>query len=249
MINESLVLSLLALIAVSVGITIIGLWFVRRFFDLATIKHEEVIAGYLFNAILFVYAVVLAFVVFAVWEKYSLTQQSVTNEAAALVVAFRDTQTLPEPVRTDAQAALKGYAFIVMSREWASHGSVLRHTTPDPLNAVWKIYREGNFQDQQLSLRALENQRHLRHLAGEASLPFIFWPLLIGGGFITITFSYFFVMKHFATQALLTALFTLVIVGVLALIFSLNYPFTGPVQISQDPFRHALEQFNALNLN
>lgn len=249
MINASLVSSLLTLIIVSVGVTIVGLWLIRRFFNLATIKREEVIVGYLFNAILFVYAVILAFVVFAVWEKYSLTQQSVTNEAAALVVAFRDTQTLPEPARTDAQAALKGYAFFVMSREWASHGNVIKHTTPDPLNTVWKIYREGNFQEPQSSLRALENERHLRHLAGEASLPTIFWPLLIGGGIITIAFSYFFVMKHFMTQAFLTALFTLVIVGVLSLIFSLNYPFTGPVKISQDPFRHALEQFNALNLN
>ena len=44
-------------------------------------------------------------------------------------------------------------------------------------------------------------------------------------------------------------LFTTVIVGTLLLIFSLNYPFTWSVQVSKDPFRHALEQFKAVNLN
>ena len=29
----------------------------------------------------------------------------------------------------------------------------------------------------------------------------------------------------------------------------LNHPFTGPVQVDKEPFRHALQQFNALNLS
>lgn len=252
-----LALSALVLITASLCITIFGLWLVRRFLNVRAIKREEVVAGYLFNAILFVYAVILAFVVFAVWERYSTTQQSVTNEAAALVAAFRDTQILPEPARTDAQQALGNYAYFVMSREWASHGAVTQHRTPDPLNSVWRTYRElqpttsqeeSALSDAMDSLRSLEEQRHLRHLAGEASLPPIFWPLLISGGIITLGFSYFFVMRHFVTQALLTGLLTIVIIGVLFLIYSLNFPFTGQVQISRDPFRHALEQFKALNL-
>lgn len=34
---------------------------------------------------------------------------------------------------------------------------------------------------------------------------------------------------------------------VLFLILSLNQPFTGREHISREPFRHALQQFNALN--
>lgn len=229
----------------------------RPYLKSRSLKNDEAIVGFLFNAIALVYAVVLAFVVFAVWDRYTITRAVVTNEAAATVVAFRDTQGLPEPVRTQAQTGYRHYVQEVITKEWKSHGAVMRHTTPDPLNKIWGTYRgfapqdasgEAGLSTAQSSLSNLESQRHFRHLAGEASLPQIFWPLLIAGGIITIISSYFFTMKSVSAHYILTAILATVIAGILFLIFSINYPFTGNVRVSQDPFRHALQQFDALNI-
>jgi formylglycine-generating enzyme required for sulfatase activity len=98
------------------------------------------------------------------------------------------------------------------------------------------------------SLHELELQRHLRHLSGEATLPSVFWPVLVVGGVIVILFSYGFHQNKLPVQAGMTALLAGLLTLVILLIFSLNIPFTGPVAVSQQPLRHALAQFDAIDL-
>ncbi len=249
MIDLSIILSAIAFLAISVVIALFGLWAHRLLLDTKHLKREVAIVGYIFSAIALIYAVVLAFVVFAVWERYSASQQVVTSEAASLVVAFRDTENFPEPIRSDAQKAFYDYAHTIMDKEWTNHGAVMTHTKADAINPIWTIYKNANASDAaQDRLHTLEEQRHLRHLAGEASLPIVFWPLLIGGGLITIGSSYFLIMGSLRAQHLLTAMLTIVVAGVLFLIYTLNFPFTGQIPVSKDPFRHALQIFQAMDL-
>lgn len=241
----------------AVVLAVAGLLVARRSFRLPRDVGENDIAGFLYAVIGVVYGVVLAFVVFVVWERFAAVDEAVTTEAADLVAVFRDTQTFPEPLRQQAQDSLRTYATEVTASEWASHSGAKPHRTPDLLNPVWAIYRqlrptsaqeEAQREDQMERLHELERQRHLRHLAGESTLPPFFWPVLVIGGILTIAFSYFFVLETLWLQAAMTAVLTALITGILFLIFSLNQPFTGEVHVSQEPMRHALEQFNALNM-
>lgn len=249
MLSTPIILSATLFISGSVIVTLFGLRLFRRFMNIKKLKHEEAVVGYIFSAIALIYAVVLAFVVFAVWEQYSVSQQVVTSEAAALVGAYRDTETFPEPMRAEAQQAFYDYTHTVMDKEWTTHGAVLPHTKADAINPIWSIYTKAKASDAALErLHGLEQQRHLRHLAGEASLPIVFWPLLIGGGLITICSSYFFIMRSLRAQYLKTAMLTIIIAGVLFLIYTLNRPFTGRVPVNKDPFKHALQIFRVMNL-
>lgn len=245
----SLFLTAVAIIGLAVVTALLGLWFFRRVRDIEHFKIEEPVVSYLFNAVGLIYAVVLAFVVFAVWEHYSQAEDLVTNEAAAAVVVYRDVELLPEPQRTAAKQNFRFYARYVMDNEWDTHGTVVQHQKPDVLNRLWANIRQGSgsasVRDR---LHALEDARHRRHLAGEDSLPSIFWPLLIGGGVIVIFFSYFFLMQSMRAHYLLTSMLTIVIAGVLFLIYTLNSPFTGPDPVSKDPFLHAIEMFKSLDL-
>jgi len=177
--------------------------------------------------------------------------------AAAAVVAYRDTQVFPEPIRSEAQAAFRSYVKEVMENEWASHGTVKPHRSRDALNPVWNVYRryqpteplaQAEFDGAQSRLHDLELQRHQRHLAGEASLPNVFWWLLVGGGVITVAMSYLFVVERRSVQVLQVSLLTGFIAAVLSLILALNFPFTGDVHVSRGPFKHALLNFAALDL-
>src|SRR5207245_364290 len=140
-------------------------------------EGQNDIAGFLFTTMGVLYAVVLAFVVFAVWEQFARGEQAVTAEAAALISVFRDTQDFPAPYR---------------------------------LNPVWAVYRKVGqtralgavqYADVLTQLHALELQRHLRHLSGEASLPNVFWWILVLGAVGTVAFTYVFQMANLRLHA------------------------------------------------
>jgi hypothetical protein len=236
-----------------------GLLLVRRYVGRPARDTNEV-PGFLYAVVGVIYGVMLAFIVLVVWERYAATDLAVTTEAADLVAVFRDTQAFPEPLRQQAQVALRAYAHEVVTNEWRSwitDGHIVPHTRPDPLNPVWAIYRQvragGDLDTTEVEhaaerLHALERQRHLRHLSAEGTLPPVYWPVIIVGFLTTVGFSYFFRLENLALQAVMTALHAAVLAGVLLLIVSLNEPFTGPVAVEPAPFEHALDHFNALNL-
>jgi hypothetical protein len=242
----------IALVLLAGVTTALGVLLARRFARKAGIDGENDIIGWMFSGIVVVGAVFLAFVVFSVYERYSALRTATTEEAAQLVVVYRDTQTFVGPARTNAQEALRKYASDVMSKEWESHGLLLPHTSGDALNPVWAAYRSRPGADPNGSaegrLHDLEKLRHLRHLAGEASLPGGFWPLLTGGAGVTIVAALFFSMQRAGVQVVLTTLLAMMLTGTLLLISALNRPFTGPIPISQRPFQHAVLNFDALDL-
>src|SRR4051794_2901933 len=231
---------------------IVAVILVRRFAHPNRDDSENGIVGWMFSGIVVVVAVLLAFVVFSVYERYSNLRNTTTEEAAQLVVVYRDTEQFSEPARTRAQAALRTYASDVTKNEWKSHGLLLAHNSPDALNSVWAAYqsRAGASPngDVEARLHDLEHLRHLRHLASEASLPPGFWPLLISGAVATILASLFFSMKRAVDQVVLTTLLTVILCGTLLLISALNRPFTGPTPISKRPFEHAVVGFHAIDL-
>jgi len=247
----------LAVVIGAVVAAVAGLMVVHRLPAFEQAFHDNEVAGILFGVMGVLFGALLAFVVFATWERFATAQESVVSEAAAALVAYRDTQDFPEPQKTDAQAAFRAYVQQVIDREWASHGSLTAHINPDALNPLWTIYRSvpptSTFDEIKISaaldrLHALEDQRHLRHLAGEATLPWIFWPLLAFGGTIMVVFSYFLYHGRLRAQALMTGIATAMTVGVLILIYSINQPFTGPVQVSKYPLQHALLHFDAIDI-
>lgn len=251
-----IVLATLGVLAVS-AFAVAGLLLVRRTTSLRRHLGENDVAGLLFGAVGVLYGALLAFVVFAAWEGYSRAEQAVTAEAADLVAVYRDSEQFSQPLRGQVQEALRKYANTVMSVEWQSHGSLRPHTTPDLLNPLWDLYGQVNPStargENQLAsasdrLHQLELQRHLRHLSGEAVLPGIFWPVLVVGGIVLVLFSYVFTQNSVLVQALTTGLLAALLSLVLLLILSLNQPFTGPVAVSQQPFRHALAVFHAMDL-
>ena len=217
--------------------------------------HNE-IAGLVFTTVGVLYSVVLAFVVFAVWSRFSTVDQGVADEAALIVSTYRDTQTFPEPERADAQESLRTYVHVVMDNEWAAHGELTAHKKPDALNAPWRAFRRAaaspgvnaaEMDRAQNHLHEVEVARHDRHLSREKSLPGIFWFILLTGSIFTLAFAFMFNMGNALLQRVVTSLLAGLMAALLFLIFSLERPFTGPVHVSKQPMQHALVQFDAID--
>jgi hypothetical protein len=251
-------LPLLAVVLIlgSAAAAVGGLLLVRRLGRGQSPRPNDFI-GLIFAQIALLYSVLMAFVVFSAYQRFTAAGESVTDEAAAVVVAYRDTQIFPEPIRSEAAAAFRSYVKEVMDNEWASHGTVKPHRSRDALNPVWNAYRKYQPTDAldqaalsgaQDRLHDLERERHLRHLAGEASLPNVIWWLMVGGGVFTVAMAYLFVVERARVHALQVGLLSAFIASVLALILALNFPFTGDVHVSRGPFKHALLNFDAIDL-
>lgn len=256
MFGMSLTLAAVLIIGGAINLSVAGLLATRRAVKSHVREGHNDIAGFLFATVGVVYAVVLGFVVITVWERFADAERAVTVEAADLVSVFRDTQDFPQPWRDQAQAALRLYATTVPQTEWKTHGTLTIHTTPDPLNAVWNVYRDvrtstpaeaDDLSHAKEHLYQFEQMRHERHLAGEGTLPAVFWGLLVLGAVVTIGFAYFFHMENVRVHAVMVAVLAGGVAALLFAIVALDHPFTGGVHVSDYPFQHALQQFNALN--
>lgn len=244
------------LIGGSVTLSVGALAFVRRRGPDYLHQHNDFI-GMIFAQVALLYSVLLAFMVFSTWQRFTDSASSVTAEAAAVVVAYRDTELFPEPVRSEAQAAFRSYVNEVMDNEWASHGEVLPHNSRDALNPLWNVYRryqptdpgaQSHLAGAEDRLHDVEAQRHARHLAGESSLPNVFWWLLVGGGVVTVGMTFLFSIERRRVHLVQVGVLSGILAAVLSLILALNFPFTGDVHVSRGPFRHALLNFDAIDI-
>jgi Protein of unknown function (DUF4239) len=217
-------------------------------------KHNEV-AGYFFDRIGVVYAVLLAFVVIVVWEQYLAAESAVSKEAAALITVARDTSSFPEPARSEVYDQLHAYAESVINNEWKTidEGTLEREESRRSLaaiNNVWIIYRSlpPSKVDPHTteSLDDLSTQRAVRLQSTEASVPTILWFGLVIGAVVTICFCLVLYMENVKLHAVMTALLTGLIATCLWMTVVINHPFAGDLHVPTDGFRHAIFVIDSL---
>jgi hypothetical protein len=89
----------------------------------------------------------------------------------------------------------------------------------------------------------VSDARRLRLLEVSQGLPVILWIVLIGGGVVTVCFTYLFGLKNNWAHALMVAALTLVIFGLLFTIGTLDYPFAGQGAVQPTAFEEVLRSF------
>jgi len=94
------------------------------------------------------------------------------------------------------------------------------------------------------SLEALNEMGQLRRTRLHVSrpgLPLLMWALLLGGGIITVGFTYLFGTKSAAAQLIIVSSLAGLIGFVLFLILCLDFPFTGDMAIEPEAMRNVME--------
>src|ERR671910_2484043 len=80
-------------------------------------EHNDV-AGFIYAVLGVAYAVLLAFVVIAVWQDYETAQSNAESEAHELAGLYFLSSQLPESQRTRIQELDRTYARVVVEEEW-----------------------------------------------------------------------------------------------------------------------------------
>jgi ABC-type multidrug transport system fused ATPase/permease subunit len=241
------------ILIVSISLAILGLLIVRRFISHAVLKQHNDVAGFIFATLGVIYAVLLAFTVIVVWENFGQAKEIVNKEAACLMDVFRDTATLPDPYRITVRKHLIIYAEMVVNEEWKT----MQHGEGSPrfikvIQNLWVnlcSFKPRNFVDETLfreimtKMNTVLSLRNERLFQSRDGLNPLLWFVLILGGIITIIFTYFFGMENLQAQLIMTALLTAIVALILFTIMSLDYPFTGDISISSEPFQYILKVF------
>jgi Protein of unknown function (DUF4239) len=246
----------LLMVASTVGVAILGLLLVRRLVPLDLLQMHHEVGGYIIGVMGTIYAVILAFVVFVVWNQYQMANAAVVAEANSLGDLSRMTRRLPEPLQTQLRGALVNYLEAVIHSEWPAMGRQSESQEAwSAMQKLWEIYRSADIpRDERTqmfysgSLQQLNNLsdgRRTRLFASHGKVPTLMWVLLWLEGTITLGFTYFFGVRSIRSQCLMTIAFALVVSLNLFLILELDQPFSGLAQISPTPLEQELARITS----
>jgi hypothetical protein len=238
-----------ALVAVSAGLL------AHRYLPQTVLEDHNDIAGFMFAVVGVVYAVVLAFLAIATWERFDAAEVRVHDEASQLMVVYRRIDAFPSATKI-VRGEIAGYVDLVVKDEWPEMNSGGQSDEANRL--IERIaYQVRHLQvrtaSQQVLLTSLIDglqatmmDRNARLLLGNTGLNGFLWTILFLGAASTIAFSYLFAFRSVSAQVAMTGLLAFSLALVLYLIAVVDYPFRGDVRIQATPFVEAGQVFREI---
>jgi len=225
---------------------------VRRRVDLLRLTTNNEIAGFKFASVGVIYAVILAFAVIAVWDKFSEAQTAVAKEAGAAATLYRLTSG-SEPETVAARNALTNYLKLAVNRDWPAMAVEKEsHETTVALNSLYAAVLhlpDANFKNSLVfgamlgELETITQARRLRLHLGAGIVPGMLWMILVTGAALTIGFTFFFGIENLWAQVAMTGILSTIVLMGLLVILSFDHSFTGSVHIGAEPIQTVIDDF------
>ncbi|SRR5579884_149685 len=239
-----------------VGCTCLGLLLQRRNKKRFEDEDEGKVVQSALTYLGSMYGVLLALMILNAQTKYTAADMTVTNEAAAIMAAARDSTALPQPLRGEVQGQLRLYTSLVLSDDWpvisAGHQDNQKPMKASiQLNTLWvrygaQIARAPLGSSLMSSLNTISTQRAQRFALSRRGLPDSLWLLLGVGTFAILYLATSLRIKDFKQHVLMVLCISTPMSIFLWLVADLDNPFGGTLQVSSSAFVHALQVLNAL---
>jgi Protein of unknown function (DUF4239) len=236
----------------------VGLLLVRSRVPHPRLQPHHDVAGYIYAGLAVLYAVLLAFVVIAVWGQFDATHVRVHKEADALGDLFREVQAFPTPVQRAIFDAVRTYAKAVIDEEWPSMARGAESPTAQRAYIdLWQAIRmveprtpaEINWHAAMLqSLTTMSDGRRDRLSDSRAVLPSVLWVALLSGGVINVGYTYLFGVRSLAVHLIITTALTAMTALLLLVILILDHPFAGRYRVESEPFMRQLRHIDQIVL-
>ena len=250
--SQSLWLSGLLLVGLPTALAMLGPILVRRYVTLDRLTANNEVAGFKFAVVGVLYAVLLAFAIIVVWEKFTDADNIVAREAGAATNVYRLSYGMAEAPATSLRAKLSAYLAATISDDWpamehanesssarraldAVYGSILVSLSAQSHSAlVAEILHQ---------LDEITQARRARLAAADGTVPGVIWPVLFGGAAATIGFTFFFGTQNLLAQSLMTGLLSVMILSGLFIVLVIDRPFSGAVTVKPDALAKVLAEF------
>jgi hypothetical protein len=238
----------------SLLLTLLARVVVRRLVSHETLARHNDVAGFVYATLGVTYAVVLAFVVIAVWENYAATREVADQEASAVGVLYRLANGFPDPHRAAAQEAALAYAEVVVELSWPAmeDGEAPPPQAAAALDDLFAVYARPElvaavnpeqYGESLAQLGAVSANRRARVLASDSGLPDVLWVVLIGGGVLVVAFAFLFGVESPYSQAAIMGALTVTIAMLLFVVADAQHPFRGSFAVKPEGLESVLAQF------
>jgi Protein of unknown function (DUF4239) len=238
----------------SVAVAILGLVLFRRYVKLDWLEGHNDVAGFIYAQLGVVYAVLMAFIVIVIWQRFDAADQTAAQEAAILIALYRDTAVYPDPEREHLRTLIRTYTVTVAEDEWETmRRGQASLKARKALAALWQGYlgqppqtiaAATQYSEASRRLNDMSTKRTVRILTSSSGLPFVLWFVLVGGGVVVVGFTYLFGMRSLSAHAAMTGVLAGLTASVLLVTFLLDHPFAGEVRVTSESFDHALAVFD-----
>ncbi len=243
----------LVLVVLPTILSMFVLLLVRRLFGFERLNNNNEIAGFEFAAVSVIYAVLLAFAVIVVWEKFSDAETAVVQEAGAAATIYRLVDG-PDPESVATRAATGNYLKLAIDRDWPMMADGKR--SPEVAQALNELYSitvrmtEKQTKDRAIyyeifkQLDSITQARRTRLHLATGVVPSVIWLVLYSAAVLTVVFTFFFGAKDLQAQLMMTGIVSLIVFLGLVVIVSIDHPFTGPVRVGYEPLHNVIDDFD-----
>ena len=204
----------------------------------------------LFAIIGAVYGIMLAFVIVDLWTNFNAARDTVSAEAAALAQVEIDTRPLSAPDRQRIDRAMATYIDAVVHHEGEMMKTGLEskhaHNSLDrlafalerahPQTTVHEVW----YQEAVVKLNDVATGRRQRIEAARRDVPLPFRLLIFMGSVVPIGFMTLVKLPHRQIKTLMVVVVAALVGYAIFLVVLLDYPFSGTVAVSLEPFRQGV---------
>jgi Protein of unknown function (DUF4239) len=236
--------------------SLLFVWILNRVWPAERRRDHNDIIGWQVGVLGTTYAVILGFMLYAVWTSFQDANVNAETEANCLVSVFRAANGLPAEQRDQVHKLARQYVDIVITQEWPTMAGgdfgYAGHQTIEQLwSAVLQTKPDSFAQQTAMNLALTEidsmtEHRRLRQLQSQSKLPAILWIVLIVGGIITMLSSCMFGIDNFVLHAMQVVSLTLLLSLILIAIADIDRPFQGVVHVYPTGFERARQTFAQL---
>jgi hypothetical protein len=226
---------------------------VRRRVGLERLSTNNEVAGFKFATVGVLYAVLLAFAVVVVWQKFEDADNAVAREAGAAATIYRLADGIGDKPGTALRDKMSAYLDAVIADDWPAMGrGKVSLAATSALNGVYAALLTYSPGDRRGGAAMTEILRQLdqitaarrdRLVMASGVVPGVVWLVLLGGAAITIGFTFFFGTENLRAQCLMTGALSLLIFAGLLIIVAIDRPFTGSVSVDPAPLAAVLRDF------
>ena len=239
--------SVVSAILIASGLSIAGLFVVRRLIPMAVLRASNDVVGNYLQTLGGIYAVLLAFVVYVVWGQFNEARALVDREANEVLDLYRTVEALEPAERCAVREGLRAYVDAVLDGEWDAMACG-RLEAGNPvgriLDGVWDAlqrFEPGTRREAALFNEALKRFNDLsdarsdRLTSAQSRIPGALHLLLYGGAALVVGSMWLFALDNPWMHAFLTSAMAGAVSHVLYVIRDLDDAFTGDWRV--DPER------------
>lgn len=241
------------LVLASIVAALCFLWILKHFWPCSQRREHNEIIGWQVSVLGTTYAVIIGFMLYAVWTTLQSAEINADGEANCLVNVFRLADGLPAEQRVQVHQLARQYADAVIDQEWpAMLNGRLHPSGHGVIQQLWTavlLTQPNNFSEQTsmnltlTEISSMTEHRRLRELQSQTHLPGILWMVLLLGGVITTLSSCLFGTDNFKLHCVQVFSLTLLLSLALVAIADIDRPYQGAVHVNPTGFERARATF------